>query len=92
MSSQKNTEAGNATHLDIRHLRRETRTALELAIVALAPTALVDRLATAAGLLEALAQLPKSAPAAALTPSAVERAHAALAAWQQWETKHALQG
>jgi hypothetical protein len=54
------TEARHAgTPMDFSHLRREARTALELAIVALAPSALVDRLATAAGLLEALVELPK---------------------------------
>jgi hypothetical protein len=50
------------TQLDLSHLRRETRTALELAVVAPAPTALVDRLAWAAGLLEAIAELPADAP------------------------------
>ena len=38
------------------HLCREAKTALELAIAALAPSDLVDRLAMAAGLLDAIAE------------------------------------
>ena len=57
------------THLDLSHLRRETRTALELAVVALAPFELLDGLAAAAGLLEALEELPRDSPAVvALVP------------------------
>lgn len=71
--------------LDRSHLRRDTRSALELAIVELAPTELIERLALVAGLLEALAELPSdSAPALALGPSAEERARDALAKWQAW--------
>lgn len=52
-----------ATRMDLSHLRRESRTALELAIVELAPSDLIDRLAVVAGLLEALVELPAdSAP------------------------------
>src|SRR4051812_31160625 len=52
----------DASHaLSLSQLRREVRTALELAVAALAPTPLVDELATAAGLLEALAQFPHDA-------------------------------
>ena len=40
------------TRLDVNHLRRAARTALELAVVALAPWELIERLAMAAGLLE----------------------------------------
>ena len=36
------------------HLRREVKTALELAVASMGPTEIVDRLAVAAGLLEAL--------------------------------------
>ena len=75
--------------LDLRHLRRETRTALELAVVALAPTDLVDRLAAVAGLLEALAELPKdSAPVMALVPKLVTRTRGALEEWQKWRHDH----
>jgi len=71
--------------MDLRHLRRETRTALELAIVELAPNDLIDRLAVVAGLLEALAELPPdSAPAIALGPATIDRAGDALAAWHAW--------
>ena len=37
--------------MDLSHLRRESRTALELAVIAMAPSALVDRLAAVADLL-----------------------------------------
>jgi hypothetical protein len=68
------------------HLRRDVKTALELAIALLAPTVLVDELATAAGLLEALSQFPNdAAPVIANTPRAVELSVRALAEWQKWE-------
>jgi hypothetical protein len=70
-------------------LRRETRTALELAIVAFAPNEIVDKLAVATGLLEVLIELPpQSPPAIALLPATVARARMALAAWRDWGTKH----
>ncbi len=68
------------------HLRRDVKTSLELAIALLAPTELVDELAIAAGLLEALSQFPDdSAPVIANTPRAIELAHTALAEWEKWE-------
>lgn len=84
------TEARHAgTQLDLSHLRREARTALELAIVALAPTELVDRLATAAGLLEALVELPTdSAPVVALVPKVQIQATSALDDWQKWNEQY----
>jgi hypothetical protein len=70
---------------NLSHLRREVRTALELAVVALAPSALIERLAAAAGLLEALIELPaNSPPALALIPGLVERTQASLDDWQTW--------
>lgn len=61
--------------MDLSHLRRESRTALELAVVALAPSDLVDRLAAAASLLEALVELPRdSAPVLAIVPRVMTRA------------------
>ncbi len=73
------------TRLDLNHLRREARTALELAIVELAPTDLIERLALATGLLEALSELPAdSAPAIALGPSTADRAHVGLKMWRDW--------
>lgn len=78
-------EDATTTRMDLRHLRREARTALELAIVELAPTDLIERLALATGLLEALAELPSdSAPAIALGPPTVDRAHVALKLWRDW--------
>ncbi len=75
--------------LDLGHLRRDTRTALELAVVALAPSDLIDRLAASAGLLEALVELPPdSPPVLALVPRLAKRARSALEAWQRWQTDH----
>jgi hypothetical protein len=82
------TKKGETT-LDLSHLRRETRTALELAVVAMVSEALLDRLAAAAGLLEALSELPlEGPPAVALVPQAAFRAKAALAEWAEWQRKH----
>jgi len=75
--------------LDLSHLRRDVRTALELAVVAMAPGELVDRLAAPAGLLEALAELPTdSAPVIALVPKLVTRTQSALEDWQKWQDEH----
>lgn len=77
------------TKIDLSHLRRESRTALELAVVAMAPSDLVDRLATAAGLLEALVELPTdSAPVLAVVPRVTTRARRALEEWRQWHHEH----
>jgi hypothetical protein len=75
------------TRLDFSHVRREARTALELAIVQLAPTELIEALALVTGLLEALAELPfDSPPTLALGPPTVARAHLALAKWRDWSS------
>jgi len=77
------------TPLDLSHLRRETRTALELAVVALAPLDMIDRLAGAAGLLEALMELPPdSPPVIALVPKLSGRARSALKDWNAWQARH----
>lgn len=77
------------SQMDLSHLRRESRTALELGVVAMAPSDLVDRLATSAGLLEALAELPTdSAPVIALVPKLVTRTRRALEDWQKWHHDH----
>jgi hypothetical protein len=77
----------SGTQLDLSHLRRETRTALELAVVALAPPEVTDELATIAGLLEALVELPpNSPPVVALVPSVEKRARPALDKWHQWQS------
>jgi hypothetical protein len=81
------TDSRDPSRLDFSHLRREARTALELAIVQLAPTHLVEQLALSAGLLEALAELPRdSAPAIALGPPTVGRTQLALDEWRDWST------
>jgi hypothetical protein len=75
--------------MEIRHLCREVKTALELAITALVPADLVDRLAMSAGLLEAIAELPlDSPPVVSLLPKTVLRARRALDEWQKWQDKH----
>jgi hypothetical protein len=77
------------TALDLAHLRRETRTALELAIVTLAPSELIDSLAVSAGMLEALVGLPTdSAPVVAIVPAVVKRAKGALESWSKWEQEY----
>ena len=81
--------SGTAKAIELMHLRREVKTALELAIVTLAPLEVIDRLGLAAGLLEAMSELPlDSAPAVALGPKLVSRAKSALAAWGRWEKDH----
>jgi hypothetical protein len=75
--------------LGLSHLRREARTALELAVIALAPSPLIGRLASVAGLLEALIELPaNSPPALALVPGLVERARQSLDDWQTWHREN----
>ncbi len=83
---ERTTEVEQAeSQMDLSHLRRESRTALELAVVAMAPSELVDRLAASAGLLEALVELPTNrAPVIALVPKLVTRTRRALEDWQKW--------
>lgn len=77
------------TSLELSHLRRDTRTALELAVTALAPLDVIDRLAAAAGLFEAIRELPPdSPPVAALVPRLMKRANSALQEWQRWYRVH----
>lgn len=74
---------------NLRHARRRVRTALELAVVTLAPTELVDGLAMSAGLLEALSELPRdSPPVVALVPRVVARTNEVLEHWQSWHAEH----
>jgi hypothetical protein len=78
----------NATKLDLTHLRRDARTALELAIVELAPSDMIERLAVVSGLFEALAELPPdSAPVIALGPTTADRARVALRMWRDWSAQ-----
>lgn len=75
--------------MDLSHLRRESRTALELAVVGMAPPELIDRLAASAGLLEALVELPAdSTPVVALVPKLVTRTRSVLEDWQTWHHEH----
>jgi hypothetical protein len=74
--------------MELRHLRRDVRTALELAVVTMAPAELRDRLATAAGLLETVSELPAdSPPSVALAPWLTKLAGSALADWTTWRTQ-----
>jgi len=86
---QRNTGVDNSeAALDLSHLRRETRTALELAVVASAPEDLLDRLAWAAGLLEAIVELPSnSPPVLVLVPRLAKRARNTLAQWSRWQAE-----
>jgi len=77
----------STTRLDLSHLRRDARTALELAILELAPNDLIDRLALVTGLLEAIVELPAdSAPAIALGPATADRARVGLEMWREWSS------
>jgi hypothetical protein len=76
----------NEMHLN--HLGREVKPALELAIAAMAPAALVDRHAIAAGLLEAIRDLLAEDDQLPLIARTRERAHQALADWARWRTEH----
>jgi hypothetical protein len=76
------------SQLELSHVRREVKTALELAIVALAPPDLLDELGAIAGLLDAINELPlDSPPARTLLPKVFARAKTSLAQWQSWEKK-----
>lgn len=67
-------------------LHEEARDALELAIVAGAPSELVDRLALVVGLSNAIIDLASdSPPLAALTATTLDRGRLALDAWRTWQ-------
>ena len=86
-------ETGMDTQTELRHARREIRTALELAIVALAPADLLDELAAIAGLFEAFEELPlDSAAMAALCSHTLRRAQTTLEACDHCRDKRAAQG
>ena len=77
------------TQLHLTHLARDVKTALELAIAAFAPSDLVDRLALAAGYLDAFQSLdPDGAALMPLITRTTERADLALATWRQWQKEH----
>jgi hypothetical protein len=74
---------------EIRHILRNVKTSLELAIVARAPSDLLNRLGRVAGLLDAVSQLPIDAgPAQALTPGLIADGLGAIEAWDQWQRSH----
>ena len=74
---------------DLAHLRQEARVALDLAVVALAPSQLIERLATAVGLLESLGELPAdSPPVLAMVPKALAHAKGSLEDWRTWHKEH----
>lgn len=78
--------------MELRHLGRDVKTALELGIVGLCPTELVDRLAAASGLIDAIAELPIESPAVgAMIPAVSARAYRALDDWNQWRDEHLRQ-
>ncbi|HEY4180343.1 MAG TPA: hypothetical protein VGM90_26050 [Kofleriaceae bacterium] len=65
------------------------KTGLELALAALAPSDLVDRLAIAAGLLEAITDMAlEDATTMPLVTRTVERANQALSEWHRWRDDH----
>ena len=70
---------------EIRHLLRTVKTALELAIVARAPSDLLNRLGRVSGLLDAVSQLPnEEGPARTMTAGLIGDGFAAVAAWEKW--------
>ena len=74
---------------EVRHLLRSVKTSLELAIVARAPSDLLNRLGRVAGLLDAVSQLPTDAgPAQALTSGLIADGLAAVDAWSKWQRSH----
>jgi len=81
----KDVEKNADRQTEVRHLLRTSKTALELAIVARAPTDLVNRLARVSGLLDAVSQLPSDeGPARTMTPALIADGIAAVAAWEKW--------
>lgn len=75
--------------MQLMHLSREVKTALELAIAALAPNDLIDRLAVVAGLLDAFTGLAiDETTSLPLIHRTTDRAHQALDAWRIWREKH----
>ena len=74
----------------MRHLLRTVKTSTELAILARAPTELVNRLARASGLLDAVSQLAVDAgPARDLSPALMADALAAVEQWRIWDRARA---
>ncbi|HEX7507869.1 MAG TPA: hypothetical protein VF550_13920 [Polyangia bacterium] len=74
---------------ELARLRQEARARLDLAVVALAPSQLIERLALAVGLLESLSELPvNSPPVVALVPKTIARSKSSLDDWRSWHKQH----
>lgn len=74
---------------EIRHLLRNVKTSLELAIVGRAPAALLNRLGRVAGLLDAISQLPPDeGPTQTLIPGLIADGVSAVDAWSKWQRSH----
>jgi hypothetical protein len=74
---------------ELRHLLRTVKTSLELAIIARAPTDLLNRLGRVAGLLDAVSQLPtEEGPAQAMTAGLIADGLASVDAWSKWQKAH----
>jgi hypothetical protein len=70
---------------ELRHLLRNVKTSLELAIVARAPADLLNQLGRVAGLLDAVSQLPTDeGPAQALTAGLIRDGRAIVDTWEKW--------
>ncbi len=77
------------TQKELAQLRQEARVALDLAVVALAPSQLIERLALSVGLLESLGELPTdSPPVVALVPKTIARSKSSLDDWRTWRKQH----
>ena len=77
------------TQKELAQLRHEARAALDLAVVALAPSPLIERLALAVGLLESLGELPAdSPPVLALVPKTIAGSRSSLDDWRSWHKQH----
>jgi hypothetical protein len=76
------------TKLEVTHLTREIKTALELAIAAFAPNEVIDKLAVVAGLLDALDSLALDQNDTPLFVSAIDRGNIALVSWSRWRAVH----
>jgi len=87
MTKRELTAGQGSSTMDLTHLRREARTALELAVVAMVPEDLLQRLAACTGLLEAVAELPAdSPPLLTIVPKLISRTREALGEWKKWQS------
>lgn len=74
------------TAMRLRHLAREVATALELALVRMAPNPLIEQLASVTGLLTALQELPLDTESLRIwADQALARAERAREEWNSWE-------